>query len=305
MDRGDSTGAQRARRAWRTARGHVTELKDEVRDDGLVDAAAGVAFWLLLSLPAAALATISALSFIGEGLASNLQATVDRFIDETFASQAESLKATVDELFSGPRPGLFSTSIAVALFTVSRGFAGLIRALDNAYDIDERRGAVRLRVTALGLAVGTFATVAASFYGWVQLRDAGLPFVLRGALALAVLVLWSVAMFHIGPHHRTPVRYDVPGALVAAIGWLLLTVGFSWYVRLAGTGNQVVGITGGLLVGLTWLWLACLVFLVGAEINEIVADRADAIAAPRNYDHLVSWQAIKHRVSGPAGDDGQ
>ena len=53
------------------------------------------------------------------------------------------------------------------------------------------------------------------------------------------------------------------------------------------------------------LWLACLVFLVGAEINEIIADRADAIAAPRNYDHLVSWQAIKHRVSGLGDDDDQ
>jgi membrane protein len=300
MEPGETSAS---RRALRSALDHGKELKNEVRDDGLVDAAAGVAFWLLLSIPAAALALISALSFIGDGLTSNLHDTVDRFIDETFASQADSLKETVDELFSGPRAGLFSTSIAIALFTVSRGFAGLIRALDNAYDIDEQRGAVRLRLTAFALALGTFVTVAVSFYGWVQLRDAGLPFVLRGLLALVVLVMWSAAMFHMGPHHRTPWRYDVPGALIAAVGWLVLTVGFSFYVRIAGTGNQVVGLTGGLLVGLTWLWLACLVFLVGAEVNEIIADRADAIRAPRNYDHLVSWQAIKHRVSSVVGDD--
>ncbi len=300
MGDGDTS---RLRRASRTVLDNGRELKDEVRDDGLVDAAAGVAFWLLLSLPAAALAMISALSFIGDGLAASMHESVDRFIEETFASQADSLQETVDELFDGPRPGLFSTSIAIALFTVSRGFAGLIRALDNAYDIEERRGAVRLRLTAVGLALGTFVTIAVSFWGWVQLRDAGVPFVLRGLLALAVLVLWSATMFHTGPHHRTPWRYDVPGAAVAAVGWLALTVGFSWYVRIAGTGNQVVGITGGLLVGLTWLWLACLVFLIGAEINEIIADRADAIAAPRNYDHLVSWQAIKHRVTSIADDD--
>ena len=36
-----------------------------------------------------------------------------------------------------------------------------------------------------------------------------------GLLALAVLIVWAATLFHVGPHHRTPWRYDIPGAVFA------------------------------------------------------------------------------------------
>lgn len=293
----DPTDAPRTRRE--TTLAIVAEMRHEVRADGLVDAAAGVAFWLLLSLPAAMLAVLASVSLLGEGLNNDLHDAIDRFIDETFTTEAAGLREAVDSVFEMQRPGLFSISIAIALFTVSRGFAGLIRALDVAYDVEDVRGTVRLRLTALGMAIGTFATIAVSTSLWVASRDAGIPALARVAVALALLVVWSATMFHIGPHHRTPWRYDVPGAVFAAAAWLLLSIGFGWYVRIAGSGNEIVGAAGAALLGLTWLWAACLVFLVGAELNEIIADRADAIRAPRDFGHLLPWR----RTRGEATDD--
>jgi membrane protein len=273
----------------------IRELRHESRDDALADAAASVAFWLLLSLPAATLALLASLSLLGPGLADDLQGAVDDLIDRTFTTEAQGLRDAVDGVFDQQRPGLFSFSIAVALFTASRGFAGLIRALDVAYDIEESRGVVRLRLTAVGLALGTFATIAASTLLWVRSGELGLPQWLRLIAALLVLVVWSATMFHLGPHHRTPWRYDVPGAIVAALGWLLLSLAFGWYVRFAGSGNELVGAASTALLALTWLWAACVVFLVGAEINEIIADRADAIRAPRTYAHVV--QKVRENVT--------
>ena len=62
----------------------VTVVKDlvrEIREDGLFDTAAGVAFWLLLSLPAALLAGLSSVSFLGEDLTTELRTTVLDFIE--------------------------------------------------------------------------------------------------------------------------------------------------------------------------------------------------------------------------------
>ncbi len=238
----------------------------------------------------------------GDSLAADLHDAINRFIDQTFTSEAQGLRDAVDGLFLMQRPGLFSISIAIALFTVSRGFAGLIRALDVAYDVEESRGAVRLRLTALGLAIGTFATVAGATFLWVASREIGVPAIIRLVAALAVLIVWSATMFHIGPHHRTPWRYDLPGAGLAAIGWLVLSVGFGWYVRFAGSGNEIVGVAGAALLALTWLWAACLVFLLGAELNEIIADRAGAIDAPRSYAHLIPWP---RRKASAADSDGR
>lgn len=246
-------------------------------DDGALDAAASVAFWLLLSLPATLLAGLASLSLLGDDLTAELRDLTNEFVDRVFTSEADELRATVDSLFDQNQAGLLSISLAFALVTVSRGFAGLIRALDVVYDVDEARGFVRLRLAAIGLGLGTLATVGLSTYLWSVSESVGVPPIVRVAVALAVLVVWAATIFHIGPNHHTPWRYDLPGAVLAAGGWLLVSVGYGWYIELAGGGNQAVGLVGALLLGMTWVWIVCLVLLVGGELNEILADRAGVI----------------------------
>ena len=208
---------------------------------------------------------------------------LNEIIERTFTTESETIRTAVDELFDQRRPGVLSASVVIAIFTLSRGFAGLIRALDVAYDIEEGRQFIRLRATAIAMAVGTLATVAGSTALWVVLRQAGVPSPIRAMIALAILIVWAATMFHVGPHHRTPWRYDLPGAALTAIGWLLVSLGFGWYVSFAASGNEIVGAAGTALLALTWLWLACLVFLIGAELNEILAQRAGVIGAPKEF----------------------
>lgn len=266
----------------------------ELHDDGLFDAAAGVAFWLILSLPAAVLAVLSSVSLLGDGLTDDLKNTVDEFLERTFTTESETIRTAVDGIFDQSRPGVLSASVAIAVFTLSRGFAGLIRALDVAYDIDDSRRFIRLRATAIAMAVGTMATVAASTSLWVVLGDLGVPSPLRALVALTILVCWAATLFHVGPHHRTPWRYDLPGAILAAVGWLVVSLGFGLYVRVAASGNEIVGAAGTALLALTWLWLACLVFLIGAELNEILASRAGVVTAPKELGIDVR-EEVTHR----------
>ncbi len=268
---------------WASTWSVVTRMWRELHDDGLFDAAAGVAFWLILSMPAALLAVLSSVSLLGEGLTADLQSSIDEFVERTFTTESDTIRTAVDGLFDQSRPGVLSASVAIAVFTLSRGFAGLIRALDVAYDIEESRRFIRLRATAIGMAVGTLATVAVSTALWVSLSDIGVPAPLRFIVALAILVVWAATLFHIGPHHRTPWRFDLPGAVLTAIGWLTVSLGFGYYVRVAVGGNEIVGAAGTALLALTWLWLACLVFLIGAELNQILAERAGVVAAPKEF----------------------
>lgn len=265
------------RHRYRTVIGTTRHLIREVIDDNAVDAAASMAFWLLLSLPATILAGLAALSLLGEDITDELRRITLEFVDRVFTSEADELRNAIDGVFDQNKAGLFSLSLLLALITVSRGFAGLIRALDVVYDVEESRGFVRLRLAALGLAIGTIATVAISTYLWTVSASIGTPLILRLIVALAVLVLWSATIFHIGPNHHTPWRYDLPGAVIVAIGWFLVSIGYGWYIQIAGGGNAVVGLAGALLLGMTWFWVVCLVLLVGAELNEIIADRAGVI----------------------------
>lgn len=257
----------------------VVELAREIRDDGVLDVAAGVTFWLLLSLPAAFLAVLSSVSLLGDDLTDELRTTTLEFVDRVLTTEASGLRNSIEALFDQSNPGVLSVSIAIAVFTLSRGFAGLIRALDLVYDVDEGRNFIHTRTIAIGLAIGTLVTVAVSTALWSLGENAGVPTLLRLAVALAVLVLWSATIFHVGPYHHTPWRYDLPGAVFAAAGWLLLSLGYGWYVQIVGTGggNDVLGAIGGVLLGLTWMWAACTVLLIGGELNQIIAARHGVI----------------------------
>lgn len=255
----------------------------EISDDRLFDAAASVAFWLLLSLPAAFLAALSSVSLLSDDLTDDLRIAMIEFLERVFTSEADTLTDSVNSLFDQNRPGVLSASIAIAFFTLSRGFAGLIRALDTVYDIEASRNFAHTRLLAIGLAIGTMVTVAATTALWSYQNSLGVPGLARFILPAVVLVAWSSTIFHIAPNHHTPWRFDLPGAAFAAVGWLALSLGFGSYVQLLGSGdgNDVIGATGALLLGLTWLWGACSVLLIGGEINEIVADRAGAISESR------------------------
>jgi len=275
--RGRDASSTRRHRAVRTG----VEVVRETIDDGAVDAAASIAFWLLLSLPAILLAGLSALSLLGEGATDELRDLTFEFVDRVFTSEADELRSAIDGIFDQSKAGLFSVSIVLALVTASRGFAGLIRALDVVYDIEESRGFVRLRLVSIGLAIGTIGTIGAVTWGWSSAADAGVPSWMRIVGVGVLLILWAATLFHIAPNHHTPWRYDVPGAVLAAVGWFVVSALYGWYVQVAGNGNEIVGVVGALLLGMTWFWIVCLILLIGGELNEIIARRAGVVSESR------------------------
>ena len=84
---------------WRRLFGTIRELVHEVVEDGALDAAASVAFWLLLSLPATLLAGLASLSLLGDDLTDELRDVTNDFVDRVFTGEADELRTTIDSLF--------------------------------------------------------------------------------------------------------------------------------------------------------------------------------------------------------------
>ncbi|WP_040495748.1 YihY/virulence factor BrkB family protein [Ilumatobacter nonamiensis] len=273
-----------ARWLWRLTR----DVLDEVRSDGLGDLAAAITFWTILSIPAAALALVSALgsleSVVETSVADDVQSEVENYVETTFPDN-DTLLETVRELFDTPSRGLATIAMLVALFTLSRAFAGLIRALDIAYEVEDGRPFWYVRIVAIGLGIGTLVIVAAGATFLAILPSLALSGVSRWLTGPSIVVglgLWAATLFHIGPNHKTPWRYDVPGAAFTAIGWVLATQGFAIYVRFVPNGNNIQTSVGAVLLALTLMYLLSAVLLVGAELNDVLARRAGVVHHPRS-----------------------
>jgi membrane protein len=272
----------------------MKDVINEYRRDGVGDLAASITFWTLLSIPAAILAVVSALgsvkNIVNTDAADDLETEITDYIDRTFAD-SQTLNDAVSELFASSSTGIVTVAAFVAVFSLSRGFAGLIRALDRAYEIRDGRAWWHVRIVAVFLGIGTVVVVAGSAVFLALLPE--LPGrsalqLLAGPAAFLLLVLWASTLFHIGPHHRTPWRYDLPGAVLTAIGWLVGIQGFAFYVRISEQGNQVQSVVGAVLLGLTLMYLLSNVMLVGAELNDVLSRRAGVVQQPVSYRERLS-----------------
>lgn len=293
----------RARRILRWLYDLGREMAREFSQDRVNDLAAGVTFFMVFAIPATALALTALLGLLGNvvgaDLADDARIAVTDFVRDEIAAN-DSLIDTVDALFVTQNTGLFTFAVVAAFFGMSRGFAGLIRALDAAYDLDERRSWLGVRLTAVGLSIGTVLIASLSLAAFVigPLFGAGETIAAelglgsefatlwdfaRQPMMLVILVLWATLIFHIGPDHTTPWRWDLPGALLTGALWIALSVGFGVYVDVTAGSNQVVGIVSTALVALTWLYLVIVSLLVGAELNAILAQRA-GISVQRRRD---------------------
>lgn len=260
------------------------------------DLAASVTFWFLVSLPATVLALLAALgpvdrtfSFLtqrwtdGDGieLQRQIESEVLEFISRVMTDESGEISDTVASLFEQSNPGLLTFSVALTIWSISRGFAGLIRAMEDIYDIpaDNRRPWYITRVVAVILGIGTVLVpvplIMLDQVLWSGL-DGSLFNWLRNLTLVAVLILWASILYHFGPATRHRWLYDLPGAVVAAVLWWILTAGFEKYVDLitqAEGPDEVRAAVGAFLLALTWIWLAAQVLLIGGAVNFLLGER--------------------------------
>ena len=55
---------------------------------------------------------------------------------------------------------------------------------------------------------------------------------------------------------------------MAALLWLLASMGFSWYVGAFAHYDRTYGSLGAVVVFMTWIWLSSIIVLAGAELNS-------------------------------------
>ena len=66
---------------------------------------------------------------------------------------------------------------------------------------------------------------------------------------------------------------DGDGALCALVAWMLLSVGFSFYVENFANYSVIYGTLGAVIVLLIWLFLSAATLIMGAEVNGMIQVR--------------------------------
>lgn len=242
--------------------------------------AAGVAFYGLLALfPAiTALIAISGLILEPSQIAQqieNLSALLPEGAANIIIDQATQVAGSQEAGL-----GLAAlVSIALALYSSSKGVASLIEGLNIAYEETDKRGFIAKKLITLGLTifliVGMVAGLSATIIlpGILSIINLGpTTEMLIGLARWAVLLIMTIAgiavLYRFGPDRSAPKwRWLTPGAVLACVLWIAASVGFSFYAENFGSYNESFGTLAGAIILLMWLWISAYVLLLGAEIN--------------------------------------
>lgn len=287
MARSEAVNLHRGREASRPSdipkagwRDILLRVKSEISNDHVSISAAGVAFYALLAIfPAlAALIGIAGLMLDPATVESQLSQAA-AVLPQEAAQILQDQARKVAENSSGASLAAIG-GLLLALYSASSGMRTLMEAMNIAYDEEEKRGFVRLYVTALLLTlvliVGVIITLGAMVVLPALLGSIGLGSVFQTALTygrwpvLALLMILGLAIvYRYGPSRENARwRWTTPGSVVATVLWLIASILFSIYVQNFGSYTETYGALGGVIILLMWFWISAFVVLLGAELNS-------------------------------------
>ena len=253
--------------------------------DEMVDSAASMTYYVMMSLFPALLVLIALLGLLGD--ASLVTAAV-RYARENGAPAevTDALRAsltTTIENSGGAVSGALIFGVLVAVYGASGAFGGAGRALNAVYGVREDRNFITHKLADIGwtLVVITFAIVALfsiflgsglaeDLFGVIGLGDTAVAiwrFVRWFVAIAAVLAIYAIAYTFAPNVASRPVRWITPGAGAGVLIWLVASAGFFFYVSNFGKYGATYGAFAGAVILLLWLYLSNLAFLLGAELN--------------------------------------
>ena len=69
------------------------------------------------------------------------------------------------------------------------------------------------------------------------------------------------------PNKKIKINDTIPGALISTIGWIIVSLFYSYYSNYYANYEIIYGSIGGIIALITWIYLSSWAILIGAEVN--------------------------------------
>ncbi len=256
-------------------------------EDDMVSYAAALSYYLFLALFPFSILLLALLGFLG------IPGLFDWLLNQAetaLPGQAMGLvEQVIEQIRSQSQGWLLLFGIAVGLWSAPSTILLLMVALNAAYEVEETRPLWKRLLLSIGYTVGlavliiiatALMMVGPQTVAWLANEiGIGTLFVglwtwLRWPLAALVLMLIVAIAYYVVPDVDEPFRIVSPGAVLAVIGWLAVSLGFSYYVAGFANYGAVYGSLSAVIVLLVEFFTSASVLLLGAEVNAAIYYRS-------------------------------
>lgn len=253
---------------------------NEVLADDVLNLAAQQAYYFFFALFPALLALISIASFFPiENLIGEIQTMLGRIAPPEVTRIVTEQIIKIGQSNAG---GIFTIAFLFTLWSSSSAVVALCSTLNAAYDITESRPWWKVRLIAIGLTIGLALFILVSMT--LVIAGPALAEKVADVMHLGPVFTWSwkilqwplvfllvatalALVYYFAPDAEQDWIWITPGSVLATVLWLIISLGFRFYVTNFASYNETYGALGGVMVLLLWFYVSAIALLVGAEIN--------------------------------------
>jgi membrane protein len=270
----------------------------EVSDDNVAGLAAQVGFFFVLALfPFFILLA----ALVGLLPSTQLWGQVLKWITLYLPQSSQTFVFNMVAGLTHGRESFLSLGVLSAAWAASGGVFTLMSSLNAAYEVPETRKLWKRALLAmltlfvvclLFLVSFGLLTVGHLFATWIAANvTPGLPLpelwrVGRWVASVVLLMVGMSYVYYLLPNHKAPLLWVTPGTILAVIVWIPASLGFNFYVRHIASYNKIYGALAGFMVLMVWIYMICLVVLVGAELNNEITKMRTAASTDSTADKL-------------------
>jgi membrane protein len=281
--------------------------------DRVLGLSAEAAFWQLLSLPSLFLSLIATLGYVsrwfGSGTVDQTELQIENTLSRVFSSQVvrDVVAPTLHEILHAQRADIISVGFVLALWAGSSATATFVNTITIAYNMRDLRGAVRSRLLALWLFLGSVVigvlVLPLLVLGPTLLKrvlPAGTRDTLGGVIdagyypvVVVLLLIGLTTLYHLAPPRRLPWSRGVPGAMLAILVFLGGAAALRTYITFIVAHNSAAyGTIAAPIAALLFFFALALGVLLGAEFNAAIEQQSPSKPRKPRVLNPKDWQQL-------------
>lgn len=285
---GDVKDAEIAQFDVTNTKGFIQELITRFRKVDVMGLAAQLAFFFLLSLFPLLIFIFTLLPYL------NLdQAQILLYIHEYApGSVAQLLEDTLGEVLNNRNGKLLSFGIIATIWSASKGMNALTQALNRSYFQEESRSffiargmsiiftVMLIGVLIVALALPVFGQqIGSLLLSYIDMESHFLQLWEKFRWLVSVVLIYTVfsLIYWLVPDLKIFYKSVILGSIIATIGWIITSLGFSFYVGNYANYSNTYGSIGGIIVLMLWLYLSAIILMIGGQVNAVMRDRKNAL----------------------------
>ena len=244
-------------------------------DDAVGAYAAFAAFFIIISFFPFIMLLLALIQFLPFS-AGEVYGYISMFLP---SSVLETLYPILKEIYN-TSSGVISITAIAAIWAASKGVYALICGLNKVYDVKETRNPLVIRAMSIFYTV-MFLIIIVGCMGLLIFGEklfsafkASAPWIvhvesLRYIIGLVVFILFFLTIFRALPNRDGKLREDLPGAVIAAVGWILFSFIYSYYISYFPSFPVIYGSIAAVVFMMLWLYFCMYITLMAAEINSV------------------------------------